>query len=59
MPQDANAKVQIYAKAVAYVGTASNDLTYNVYHQMVDRGATREMTARFRAMLAAAGANGN
>lgn len=55
MPQDVNAKLQVYAKNTLYIGTASNDLSYNIFHRMTDLAATREMTARLKAMIVAAG----
>lgn len=53
MPQEVNAKVQTLLVGTTYAGTASGDLTTNTIRRLKE--LTGEMTARFKAIVAAAG----
>jgi hypothetical protein len=55
MPQECNAKMQIYFDQVLYVGTDSADLTTNLVRRLKE--LTGEMTARFKAIIVAAGSS--
>lgn len=55
MPKDVNAKLQVYFSTVTYIGTASSDLTSSIVRREIDLAATKEMTARIKAMIVSAG----
>lgn len=54
MAGETNSKLQTYLTNTVFVGTASTDLTFNLIRQL--KTLTGDMTARFKSILASAGA---